>query len=50
MFHVGLLKKYNGATPHGPGVLPPIRHGWAYLELVEVSKSRLACRRQELLV
>jgi hypothetical protein len=48
-FHVGLLKKFHGATPAGPGVLPPIRHGRACLEPVEVTKSRVACGRRELL-
>jgi hypothetical protein len=49
-FHVGLLKKFHGETPSGPGVLPPIRHGRACLEPVEVIKSRLARGRHELLV
>jgi hypothetical protein len=31
-FHVGLLKKFHGATPSGPGVLPPVHHGRACLE------------------
>jgi hypothetical protein len=49
-FHVGLLKKFHGETPSGPGVLPPIRHGRTCLETAEVIKSRLARSRRELLI
>jgi hypothetical protein len=49
-FHVGLLKKYYGEVPAGPGVLLVIHHGHACLELTQVSKSRLARGRHELLV
>jgi hypothetical protein len=49
-FHMGLLKKYYGEMPAGPGVLLVIHHGHACLELTQVSKSRLARGRHELLV
>jgi hypothetical protein len=49
-FHVGLLKKFHGATPVVRGMLPPIHHGRACLEPVEVIKSRVVRGRRELLV
>jgi hypothetical protein len=50
VFHVGLLKKYYGQPPERSGVLPPIRHGRACLEPVEVSRCRLARGREEVLI
>jgi hypothetical protein len=50
VFHVGLLKKYCGEEPAGPGALPPIQHGRGCLEPEEVTKSRLARERTEVLV
>jgi hypothetical protein len=50
MFHVRMLKKFHGTPPQGPGQLPPIKHGRAYVEPEEVTKSRLARGRCQLLV
>jgi hypothetical protein len=50
VFHVGLLKKYYGQPPEGPGVLPPIRHGRACLEPAKVTHCKLARGREEVLV
>jgi hypothetical protein len=50
VFHVGLLKKYVGEEPIGPSVIPPIHHGWACLEPVEVTKTHVARGRVEFLV
>jgi hypothetical protein len=51
MFHVALLKTFHAPPPpEGPGVLPPIRHGQACLEPVEVTKCQLTRGRRELLV
>jgi hypothetical protein len=50
VFHVRLLKKYCGEELVGPGVSPLLRHGRVCLEPEEVSKSRLARGRTEVLV
>jgi hypothetical protein len=50
VFHVGLLKKFNGGTPRTPGWIQPIRHGRACLEPEAVTKSHLARGQVELLV
>jgi hypothetical protein len=50
MFHLGLLKKYCGEEPTGPGNMPPLRHCQVCLEPEEVSKSRLARGQTEVVV
>jgi hypothetical protein len=50
VFHVGLLKPYHGATPTGPGVLPPTKNGCTCPQPAEVIKGRLARGQHELLV
>jgi hypothetical protein len=50
VFHVGLLKPFKGASPMGPGVLLPLKHGRACPQSAEVIKGRLARGVQELLV
>jgi hypothetical protein len=50
VFHVGLLKKYCGPEPEGPGVLPQIRHGRACPEPNTVIRSHTAQGMKELLV
>lgn len=49
-FHIGLLKKYHGDNPMGPGVLPLVRHGCACPVPAAVLKGRLARGVHELLV
>jgi hypothetical protein len=41
VFHVGLLKKFEGVPPDSPPVLPPIHHGAAVLEPERVLRARL---------
>jgi hypothetical protein len=50
VFHVGVLKKFHGTPPASLGQLPPIKHGCTCIEPEEVSKSRLARGRCQLLV
>jgi hypothetical protein len=50
VFHVGQLKLYHDKEPAGPGVMPTIRHGHAWLEPSNVIKSCLPCGHHELLV
>jgi hypothetical protein len=50
VFHVGLLKPFQGTPPDGPGVLPPTRLDRACPQPAEVIKGRLARGMQELLV
>jgi hypothetical protein len=50
VFHVGLLKKFNGDPLVRPASLPPTRHGWACPEPAKAVKSRLAHGRQEVLI
>jgi hypothetical protein len=50
VFHVGLLKKFDGEPPKVTASLPPIRHGKVCLEPEQVIKCRLARGQRELLV
>jgi hypothetical protein len=50
VFHIGLLKSYQGVAPSGPGVLPTIRHGCACLAPTKVIKSRLTRGHHDVLV
>jgi hypothetical protein len=50
VFHIGLLKKYNGDPPLGPGVLPSIRHGCACPVPGPVIRGCLARGHHELLM
>jgi hypothetical protein len=50
VFHIGLLKKFNGTPPTAPPPLPPVHHGRACLEPAVVRKGRLARGEHELLV
>jgi hypothetical protein len=50
VFHVGLLKQFNGEPPAAMVGLPPIRHGRVCLKPADVTKSRFARGRHELLV
>jgi hypothetical protein len=50
VFHVGVLRKYCGEEPTSPRELPPLQHGRVCLEPTEVTKSRLARGRTEVLV
>jgi hypothetical protein len=40
VFHVGLLKRYVGDKPVGPGTLPPIHHGRTCFHYVRNSNRR----------
>jgi hypothetical protein len=50
VFHVGLLKQFHGKPSVAPGQLPPTHHELACLELMAVTKSRLARGQIEFLV
>jgi hypothetical protein len=50
VFHVGVLKKFHGTLSVTPGQLPPIKHGQACVVPDEVTKSRLARGRHQLLI
>ena len=41
VFHVGLLKKFQGTPPQEPPALPPVRHGAIVPEPEQAVKSRL---------
>jgi hypothetical protein len=50
VFHVGLLKSFCGDMPTSLGALPTICQGLACLELLTVTKSRVARGKLEVLV
>jgi hypothetical protein len=50
VFHVGLLKKYNGEPPSSAVKLPSIKHGRACLEPEKAIKCRLVRGRKEVLI
>jgi hypothetical protein len=50
VFHVGLLKKFQGTPPQDPPALPPVRHGAIVPEPERAVKSRLARGVRQVLV
>ena len=42
VFHVGVLKKYQGTPPQATPPLPPLHHGAVTLEPTRAVKTRLA--------
>jgi hypothetical protein len=50
VFHVGVLKKFIGAPPASPPVLPAIHNGAVIPELLRVEQARLACGVHQVLV
>jgi hypothetical protein len=50
VFHVGMLKPFQGEQPSSSGALPPIHHGRACLELLAVTKGRVAHDKLKVLV
>jgi hypothetical protein len=50
VFHVGMLKPFQGERPSSSGALPPIHHGRACLELLAVTKGRVAHGKLKVLV
>jgi hypothetical protein len=50
VFHVGLLKPFNGEPPTETPSLPPVRHGHACIEPEIVLRGRLVRGRRELLI
>lgn len=50
VFHVGVLKKFVGAPPATPAVLPPMAHGAVVLEPEWGTQARLACDVRQMLI
>jgi hypothetical protein len=50
VFHVGVLKKFNGAPPSSPPVLPAIHNGAVIPEPLRVEQARLAHGVRQVLV
>jgi hypothetical protein len=50
VFHVGVLKKYQGTPPQATPPLPPLHHGAVTLEPARAVKTRIACGVRQVLI